>query len=110
MLGKILIAILTTVGTAAAQDGAAMYKKSCAGCHEGGVARAPNRETLNRLYPEQILAALVSGSMQWQGAAHSTAELRVLSEFLAAKPFGRDPGAGQAKAAYCKDASPAFRS
>jgi hypothetical protein len=53
---------------------------------------------LKRLYPEQILAALTSGSMRAQGAAHSTAELRVLAEFLAAKPFRRDPGSERAKA------------
>ena len=46
-----LALLLTTAGTAAAQapgsaapDGAELYKRSCAQCHDAGVGRAPNRE------------------------------------------------------------------
>lgn len=41
-----------------AQDGATLFKTYCATRHEAGDSRAPNREILGQLSPEQILQAL----------------------------------------------------
>ncbi|HEV1287891.1 MAG TPA: hypothetical protein VNU44_21380, partial [Bryobacteraceae bacterium] len=40
-----------------AQDGAAIYKRSCAPCHDGGADRAPTHEALHAMSPERVLAA-----------------------------------------------------
>src|SRR5882757_3373188 len=48
-------------------DGEAIYRERCVGCHEGGVARAPDLATLRQLSPERVLTALRSGSMSTQG-------------------------------------------
>jgi hypothetical protein len=46
-----------------AQDGAALYKKNCALCHDARVEHVPNRETLKAMSPERVLAAMESGAM-----------------------------------------------
>jgi cytochrome c5 len=48
---------------ASAQDGGAIYQKSCAPCHDGGADRAPTHEALHAMTPERVLAAMESGPM-----------------------------------------------
>ncbi|HTM49289.1 MAG TPA: PQQ-binding-like beta-propeller repeat protein [Bryobacteraceae bacterium] len=93
---------------AAAQDGSALYKAACAACHDAGAPRAPNRETLGRMYPERILAALSGGSMQVQGYRYTAAQLRAISEYAAGKPFGRDPDSRRLAEARCREPGPSF--
>ena len=66
---------------ARAQDGAVLFKTWCASCHEStnGESRAPRRETLAQLSPEQILAALEKGVMKGQGVERSRDERRALA-------------------------------
>ena len=73
-----------------AQDGAAVYTKYCASCHDAGGARVPGRDLLRQMSPERILLALESGSMVMQGSFRTAAERRALSEFLAGKPLGSE--------------------
>jgi len=73
-----------------AQDGAALYQKNCAGCHDSGASRVPSRQALKRLSPERILLALESGTMMMMGARRTAPERHAIAEFLAAKPFGSD--------------------
>jgi polyvinyl alcohol dehydrogenase (cytochrome) len=86
-----------------APSGEAVYKQHCAGCHEGSLPRAPNREALRAMAPEAIDTALSSFSMRRQAATLSSAERRAVSAFLA----GRAPGTYRApletigKEAYC---------
>ena len=54
---------LSSTLTLAAQDGAALYTQSCASCHDSGFERAPDRDTLQAMTPERVLAALEGGSM-----------------------------------------------
>jgi len=69
-----LLSTLLTAGTAAAQtpgaaapaaapDGADLYKRTCAQCHDNGVGRAPNREAFRAMLPDRVLSAMESGSM-----------------------------------------------
>ena len=37
----------------AAQDGAALYVRDCAACHDAGVDRAPSREALRSMTAER---------------------------------------------------------
>lgn len=59
----------TPVQAQPGEDGQALYRERCAACHEGGAARAPDRAALKMLAPDEIRAALASGSMSRQGGA-----------------------------------------
>ncbi len=72
---------------APAPDGAEVYKKYCASCHDSGQARVPNRESLKQKQPEAILVALQFGTMTVQGTPLSAAEQRAVAEFLSGKPL-----------------------
>src|ERR1700674_5225818 len=72
-----------------AQDGERLFRTYCAACHDAREpARAPGREVLKQLSPEQIITALEKGAMTAQGAERSRAERRTLAEYLSGKPFG----------------------
>src|ERR1700726_3011730 len=87
-----------------AQDGAVLFKTWCASCHESaaGESRAPRRETLAQLSPQQILTALEKGVMQQQGVERSRAERRALAEYLSGKPLGNEETEVIPRSAYCK--------
>ncbi|HVH71377.1 MAG TPA: c-type cytochrome, partial [Candidatus Dormibacteraeota bacterium] len=67
------------------KEGEALYKQRCAACHEGAVAKAPNRAALEQTSPENIRFALLSGSMAVQGLGLTTAQIADLAEFLTAR-------------------------
>jgi cytochrome c553 len=71
-----------------AQDGATLYKTTCATCHDSGADRIPSRETLNAMTPERVLAALESGPMIAMASRLSTAERHAVAEFVSGKPLG----------------------
>ena len=101
-----LALMFVVTGSAAAQqapNGEAIYKQHCAGCHEGSLQRAPNREALRAMAPEAIDTALSSFSMRRQAAALSSAERRAVAAFLAGRPIGsyRAPLEMIGKEAYC---------
>ncbi len=50
-----------------AQDGGAIYKRSCAPCHENGADRAPTPAALRAMSPERVLAAMESGTHDLDG-------------------------------------------
>jgi polyvinyl alcohol dehydrogenase (cytochrome) len=92
----VIVVTFATVGlfaaTARAQapDGAAVFEKACANCHQNPAAdsRAPNRAALAQLAPETILTALTTGNMFRQGSALTDAERRAVSALLAGRPVG----------------------
>jgi polyvinyl alcohol dehydrogenase (cytochrome) len=84
-----LAAAIVSRTSAQAPDGAAIFARDCASCHDGADgSRAPKPELLRQRSPEAILAALTAGGMRPQGARLSGAERRAVAEFLA----GRAPG------------------
>lgn len=91
----------------AAQDGATLFEGHCAICHESDDedVRAPARDVLAQMAPEQIITALERGVMRSQGADRSRAERRVLAEYLTGKKLGDAFQLSMPKSAYC--ASPA---
>jgi polyvinyl alcohol dehydrogenase (cytochrome) len=105
--------VLLLPGLALAQQpapsGAAVYKQTCAGCHEGSIPRMPSRQALGAMSPEHIESELASFSMRRQGASLSPAERRAVAEFLAGRPAGsyRAPIAIIPKSAYCTAAKSA---
>lgn len=102
-------AVLLSASILSAQDGPALYKKSCAVCHDAGVGRAPSRETLHAMTPRQVLAAMESGAMISMVASLTEAERRAIAEFVTAKPLGQDSDMAPSKQAMCGAASGDFR-
>lgn len=93
-----------------AQDGAALFKSYCASCHEAGTngdSRAPGRDVLAQLAPEQILQALEKGAMKAQAAERSRAQRRVLAEYLSGKSLSSTLPNTIPKSAFCAAAAPA---
>lgn len=112
-LWKSSIYLCLTVGLLAvpvyAQDGAAVFKIYCASCHEAeGDSRAPGRDVLSRMSPEQILQTLEKGAMQAQAAERSRAQRRALAEYLSGKPFGSDPLKPLPQSAFCGSTGGSF--
>src|SRR4026209_1188011 len=87
--------IATLLGFAAAAhaqtpppDGADLYKRTCAQCHDNGTNRAPNRDAFKALPAERVLAAIETGSMITTRNNRTAAERRAIAEFLTGKPIG----------------------
>ncbi len=82
--------LVSAPGFAQAPDGAALYQKSCASCHQqpGADSRAPNREGLGQFSPESILTALTTGNMYRQGYDLNDVEKKAVAEFLAGRAVG----------------------
>lgn len=74
--------------SAAAQDGAALYKEHCATCHDRGTDRAPALDVLRTMTPQRILEALEFGSMVSMTHGRTTAERRALAEHVSGKALG----------------------
>ena len=84
-----LCAVVLSVASASGQtpqganaEGEGLYAGRCSSCHDAGVARAPNRQALNRLSPDAIRAALTTGSMRTQGAELTPPQIEALARTL----------------------------
>jgi polyvinyl alcohol dehydrogenase (cytochrome) len=93
---------------AQAPDGAELYKRSCATCHDSGANRAPNREAFKSMPAERVLSAMESGSMITMANGRTAAERRVLAEFLTGKSLSNPLVTAPAPAAMCTASSAAF--
>src|SRR5258708_16076396 len=93
IIGGVFVAVvagLVTVAVAAknqaappaAADGEAVYRTTCATCHESGVPRAGNRATLARMSADNIRFALTQGTMRTQAASLSPAQVDAVVRFL----------------------------
>jgi len=95
---RVTIAVATVVAlglpaataNAQAPDGAAVFERACASCHQNPAAdsRAPNRAALAQLAPETILTALTTGNMFRQGSALTDVERRAVAAFLTGRAVG----------------------
>jgi polyvinyl alcohol dehydrogenase (cytochrome) len=88
--------------TTFAEDGAALYKQLCASCHDAGTDRAPNREALQAMSPERVLAALERGPMLSMASGRTGTERRALAEFVAGKPFAEAVSTTPLPQAMCR--------
>lgn len=77
-----MVAFAAPPPPALSADGAAVYARSCATCHDGGAPQAPRREALAVLPADRIEAALTTGIMKAQAARLDGAERRAVAEFL----------------------------
>ncbi|MFN0084743.1 MAG: PQQ-binding-like beta-propeller repeat protein [Blastocatellia bacterium] len=76
-------------GPAASAEGAALYKKMCAVCHDEPEDRVPPLFLIRRRSAEDVIQTLTSGSMKQQAAGLSEPEIRELAIHLT----GKQPGA-----------------
>ena len=68
-------------------SGEELYKKRCAACHDGPVARAPHKIVFPLLGPEHVLASMNEGIMQTQAAGLTKPEKTALAEYLGERPI-----------------------
>src|SRR3954468_22550933 len=74
-----------------APDGALIFARNCASCHDGAEgSRAPSPDVLKRRSPEAILSALTAGGMRPQGGRLSGVERRAVAEHLSGRALGSD--------------------
>jgi polyvinyl alcohol dehydrogenase (cytochrome) len=102
------IAALTVAAAvpAAAQDGAALYKQRCAGCHDGTAAnRAPDRAVIAALPADRIVDALEAGVMRAEGEKLTPQERRAIAAFLST---ARSEPASGSSAAACRPSQAPF--
>ena len=67
-------------------DGAQVFQRSCASCHNGAAdSRAPAPAALRARAPQAIIEALMTGAMRPQGSRLSGPERRAVAEFLTGK-------------------------
>lgn len=90
-----------------AQEGADLYQANCAVCHDGGVDRAPPRDTFAAMLPERVLNALEAGSMISMAVTLSSEQRRALSEYLTGKSLDVVYSETPTTAAMCaRDSAP----
>src|SRR5262249_48147899 len=101
-----LVCLAVAPAFAQSPDGAAVYQKSCATCHQNPTPenRAPSRATLGQFSPEAILTALTTGDLTRQGYDLSEAEKKAVAEFLAGRAVGSPTPI--AESARCTTAPP----
>jgi polyvinyl alcohol dehydrogenase (cytochrome) len=113
IIGLSLASVLATFCLAAARqeealknkEGEALFQQRCAGCHEGGVPKAPNRAALKQMSAENVRFALLKGSMAMQGFGLSGAEINAIAQYLT----GKLPGKEQIPAeAFCAPSAATF--
>jgi polyvinyl alcohol dehydrogenase (cytochrome) len=85
----ICLVIWLCIPARSGQDGAALYARHCAQCHEStsGDIRAPGRSVMMKMPPEEILRSMESGTMASVARERSAAERRAIAEYLAGKPL-----------------------
>jgi polyvinyl alcohol dehydrogenase (cytochrome) len=104
--------VLSVSSLAVAQDrgpdGAALYQRHCASCHDNGAARAPDREALKTMLPARVLAAMETGPMISMATGRSVAERRAIAEFVTGQSFATALDTNPSPQAMCSNAPGEF--
>jgi polyvinyl alcohol dehydrogenase (cytochrome) len=103
----LLFTLAIPVAFAQAPNGADVYQRACASCHDQSNAdRIPQRSVIARMSAEDVLTALTSGAMRLQAAELSAGDRRAVAEFVTAKSFRTEPAA--ASTSLCKSGTGDF--
>jgi polyvinyl alcohol dehydrogenase (cytochrome) len=65
-----------------------LFTGRCASCHDARKDGAPDRYTLNRRTPEEVLASMTTGSMSRFAAGLTEYEKRVIAVYVGGRPLG----------------------
>ena len=99
---KSYLSLLLVALPLCAQDGAALYRRDCAACHDMGVDRAPAREALQAMAAERVLAAMESGPMISMASRDSGADRRAIAQYVTGKTLSaRDLSTTPPQSAMC---------
>ena len=108
LCGTLVLAVTATPALAQDIDAAALYKNSCAQCHDGGVGRAPARDAFRAMPAERVLAAMETGSMVTMSNGRSAAERRAIAEFLTGKSLSNPLVTTPVPEAMCRGGAARF--
>ena len=64
------------------------FTERCASCHDAGTNGARDRDSLNRHTPEEVLAAITTGSMAQYAQGLTEFEKRVVAVYIGGRPLG----------------------
>jgi polyvinyl alcohol dehydrogenase (cytochrome) len=67
--------------------GKALFQEKCAGCHNGGVPKAPQQVWLEMMAPDALLASMNGGVMTQQAAKLSPLQRQQIAEYLTRTPL-----------------------
>jgi polyvinyl alcohol dehydrogenase (cytochrome) len=87
-------------------NGAAVFERACASCHQAGGTAAPTPEALRVMTPESIVNALTNGRMAVQGSALTAAEHRAVAQFITGRAPALAATAEAAPANRCTAPTP----
>lgn len=96
------------VSSAQTVDGAALYKRHCATCHDSGENRAPLPDAFRAMPAERVLAAMETGTMVTMANNRTAAERRAIAEFLSGRSLETRLDTAPAPAAMCRPAADRF--
>jgi polyvinyl alcohol dehydrogenase (cytochrome) len=72
-------------GKDAPPDGAKLYEQRCSVCHDNAQDRIPPKSAIVRRSPDEVVAALTTGSMRTQASGLKELEIRALAVYLTGK-------------------------
>ena len=101
VLAAAAILVVPTLLHAQELEPAALYKRSCAQCHDTGENRAPRRDALLLMTAERVLASMETGTMVTMANNRTALERRALAEFLSGKRLGTPFSTTPSAAAMC---------
>lgn len=85
------------------------FTGACARCHDTGAGGAPDRYTLNRRTPEEVLLKMDSGTHAEFARVLTLFQKRVISVYLGGRPLGAAAAGDAAQMPNRCTAAPAFR-
>src|SRR5262245_63398836 len=87
-----MVAAAATSARAQTPDGAAVFTRACAACHDGAQgSRAPSLDALRLRSAQAVFDALLTGAMRMQGARLTGAERRAVVEYTTGKSLAAPP-------------------
>lgn len=89
-----------------APDGAALYRDTCASCHDAGLDRAPSRDALREFSADRVLAAMETGPMISMASRRNAAQRRAIAEFVTGKKLTFVAADAPPPQAMCQAAAP----
>jgi polyvinyl alcohol dehydrogenase (cytochrome) len=88
-----------------APDGNALFQRTCAQCHMGGVNRAPDLDVLRAMSADRVLAAMETGPMISMATGRSAAERRAIAEAATGKKLRNSLDVTPLPKAMCAEAA-----
>lgn len=74
-----------STGKDAPPDGARLYAEHCAVCHDNAQDRTPPKNIIARRAPDEVIAAMTTGSMKTQANGLKPLEIRAIAVYLTGK-------------------------